>query len=585
MKTRLLLLACFALTACPETNPVGVDDGGSPLVPADAAVTCTPAQCAAELAASSVSPAGCANVACDQASGQCVFTARDGDGDGELAACSVSGRALSGTDCDDNNPQAHTETWFRDLDGDGAGTAQDTVRACVQPSGYVRTADDCNDSLDGGASIHPGGAEVCTSEGVDEDCDGTVDEGCGCPMVGLTQACCGGRSIAHCEALDGGATQWGACDAVVATESCNGIDDDCDGTVDGNDPSLCPIANQRCVAGACACPTGQVLCGTQCVTLPTNSCSVGVGYCQRTGSYVCRNGAVACSVDPGQPRTEISCNGIDDNCNGNSDETASAPQYWADCDGDGYGNGSTATRSCTRPARCGGHSDATNPDDCNDSAANVNPAASGSAQCGSDLDCDGNAYENVTCTANATTVCYECPALTATISTPGQQVCSGSCSWGSCVTSAQVVFTPPRTPFALSTIFGYPLCSGTSVSSGAQGNEFDKSYQSAGSADCAFLKSDTIRVAAGTYTFSFDHYDYANLVTPRILVVVRDENSVAVTSGVFSNLNAGWEAKSLAFTVPNCHRLTIEFIELATSYQGGTYVGGDRVGHFRMVKL
>jgi hypothetical protein len=284
------------------------------------------------------------------------------------------------------------------------------------------------------------------------------------------------------------------------------------------------------------------------------------------------------------PRSEIACNGVDDNCNGNADETAAAPEYWQDCDGDGYGNASTATRACSRPSRCGGRADATNPNDCNDSNANVNPAQSGSAQCGADLDCDGNAYENVACTANASTVCYECPALTATVSTPGQQVCSGSCTWGACVTGAQTVFAPPVNHFALSGIFGYPTCTGTWATSTASGVEFDHQYQSPG-ADCGFLTSNTFRLAAGSYVFSFDNYDYANLVTPQVTVVVRDENNVAIIGRTFLNTNAGWEAKSLSFSMPVCHRVTVEFISRSTLYQGATYVGGNRVGHFRLVRL
>ncbi|MBK6276345.1 MAG: putative metal-binding motif-containing protein [Saprospirales bacterium] len=54
--------------------------------------------------------------------------------------------------------------------------------------------------------------------------------------------------------------------------------------------------------------------------LKGSSCTVGVGACTRTGTWVC-NGAgsgLVCSATPGAPTTEI-CNGIDDNCDGTVD--------------------------------------------------------------------------------------------------------------------------------------------------------------------------------------------------------------------------------------------------------------------------
>ena len=64
-------------------------------------------------------------------------------------------------------------TWFADADGDGFGDGAVTVNSCSPPGGYVDNADDCDDT---DASVNPGAAEVC-SNGVDDNCDGEIDEG------------------------------------------------------------------------------------------------------------------------------------------------------------------------------------------------------------------------------------------------------------------------------------------------------------------------------------------------------------------------------------------------------------------------
>ncbi len=82
----------------------------------------------------------------------------DGSGDG------------SGNDTGDTGGQQ--AVWYHDGDGDGYGDPYSAFSSEDAPEGYVADGTDCNDE---DASIHPQGTELWGT-GVDEDCDGVVDE-------------------------------------------------------------------------------------------------------------------------------------------------------------------------------------------------------------------------------------------------------------------------------------------------------------------------------------------------------------------------------------------------------------------------
>jgi hypothetical protein len=156
----------------------------------------------------------------------------------------------------------------------------------------------CNSTMNGvTCSVSPGtpGTEVCNS--LDDNCNGSVDE----TFTMLGQACsvgvgaCTRQGNYICNNTQNGVT-CSVAPGSPTTELCNSIDDNCNGSVD-----------ETFTTGATG--LGQ-------------PCTVGVGACTRQGNFVCnssQNGTV-CSIAPGSPVTET-CNGIDDNCNGQVDET------------------------------------------------------------------------------------------------------------------------------------------------------------------------------------------------------------------------------------------------------------------------
>jgi len=73
---------------------------------------------------------------------------------------------------DKNNfPDLHP-VWYRDVDGDGYGIPTDSSLALNKPVGYTADKTDCDDTR---ATVHPNATEI--RDGLDNDCDGEIDEG------------------------------------------------------------------------------------------------------------------------------------------------------------------------------------------------------------------------------------------------------------------------------------------------------------------------------------------------------------------------------------------------------------------------
>jgi hypothetical protein len=262
----------------------------------------------------------------------------DDAGDGAVDNRGVSPRATPDADAgevcgDPDNPGRTLTRTCTSACGAGTQTCVDyrwtgcTARQPMTEMCGNRTDDDCNGQVDEGCGeCMPGamrpcyngplgtsgvgacraGMQVCgddrtwspvcvgsvtpTAErcnGADDDCDGRVDED-----FNVGASCSSGSGTCRrdgqyvCTA-DGGGTRCNALAAPPAPETCNGVDDDCDGAVDEG---------------------------------LTRACSNACG----TGTEVCVSGRwTGCSAR--QPSAEV-CDGRDNNCDGRTDEGLS--QQW-----------------------------------------------------------------------------------------------------------------------------------------------------------------------------------------------------------------------------------------------------------------
>ncbi|MEY3015193.1 MAG: hypothetical protein RIT45_3928, partial [Pseudomonadota bacterium] len=171
-----------------------------------------------------------------------------------------------------------------------------------------------------------------------------------------------GNGLADCD-------DWASCCGFpTCGEVCDGIDNDCNGTVDDgcddDSDGYCDVSKK--VKKSALCTKSQ---------LPVDG-SLADGD-------DCKDGDTA--VNPGA--TEICGNDKDDNCNGAQDEEGASgcTNFYADLDGDGFGSGQP---KCL--CQADGAFKATVAGDCNDADKNVNPGMAESCATPVDDDCDGD---------------------------------------------------------------------------------------------------------------------------------------------------------------------------------------------------
>lgn len=205
--------------------------------------------------------------------------------------------------------------WYTDADGDGFGDPSTGLPSCAPLPGRVAVAGDCDDQS---ASVSPGAAETC--DGIDNDCDGQVDE----------------DFLWYADA-DGD----GFGDPATAQPGCpppGGVTNDLD--CNDADPAITAIG-QPCDDGDPGTHSDTVNSSCLCVGIPVNNCPPGeIPDCN--GNCAPADWIADAWCDKGLWYSEYNGHFIDFHCalynfdGGDCDLPEWSGPEWTDADGDGY---------------------------------------------------------------------------------------------------------------------------------------------------------------------------------------------------------------------------------------------------------
>ncbi len=260
-------------------------------------------------------------------------------------------------DCNGGTADGSGETWYEQTTNCGVGE-------CASNGMFI-----CSGGAQADTCVpEESSSEVC--DGLDNDCDGVIDNDLTAPLNDLQAGVCSG-STKTCSGAGGWVNDYSGIATYEVTETtCDGLDNDCDGSVDNGvlmtfyqDSDGDTYGNPSVTTQACSAPGGYVADNTDCDDADPNE-------------------------HPGQT-------------------------WWKDADDDGYSDQTVDNTSCERPAGYKVSTELTGLEtDCDDNDGNTYPGATRVCD-GIDNDCD-----------------TEVPIDEADADTDGFRICEGDCNDG-----------------------------------------------------------------------------------------------------------------------------------------------------------
>ena len=317
----------------------------------------------------------------------------DNNGDCDDTNAAIHPGAVEICDGIDNNCSGSTDegltiyTYFRDADGDGYGNASVTKDTCTinLPLGYVDNNGDCDDT---NAAVHPGAVEIC--DGIDNNCSGSTDEGLtiytyfrdadgdGYGNALMTMDTCTLNLPAGFVDNNGDCDDNNDAINPGAAEICDGIDNNCNGLMDDG----ITIFTYYFDADKDGYGDGNISVDT-CSAAPVSGFVTNNTDCDDSNP----------NIHPNHPEL---CDGLDNNCNGKSDEFLLLYAYFRDKDQDGFGDFKSKLDTCLKTIPAGF---VKNNLDCDDNNPLINPNA---VEINDDIDndCDGEIDEGFVAASN-----------------------------------------------------------------------------------------------------------------------------------------------------------------------------------------
>ena len=251
--------------------------------------------------------------------------------------------------CNDEIDEGVQTLFYMDSDEDGYGAVgSEPVEACEAPEGMVELTGDCDDTDE---LYHPGAPEEDCTDPEDYNCDGSVG-----------YADQDGDGYAACEECDDLNSEINP----ESAEYCDGVDNDCDTEIDEDDS----VDASTWYADTDGDSFGDV-----------NTTSTA---CYEVNGWVADSSDCDDSVTTTYPGADEYCDGVDNDCDTETDEddALDVSTWYADTDGDGYGDSSVTNDTCY--IATGWVLDLS---DCDDTVYTINPGADEYCD-GVDNDCD-----------------------------------------------------------------------------------------------------------------------------------------------------------------------------------------------------